>query len=177
MNHGFASLIVAGVAVSSGSCALTSTQSARHQDVEVEIIVNGVAQRRYAHDGRLYVEALNGQEYAVRLRNPYPVRAGVTLSVDGLNTIDARRSSAADARMWVLDPYDTVTISGWQTRRTEARGSAEASREAEPEIVVAERRIELAAQRDAANGVRVAPRSAARGAAHTVVGAGGITLR
>ena len=55
------------------------------------------------------------------MRNPYPVRAGVALSVDGLNTIDARHSSAADARKWLLGPYETVTISGWQTSRTEAR--------------------------------------------------------
>jgi hypothetical protein len=53
----------------------------------------------------------------------------------------------------------------------------EASREAEPKVIVAERRIELTAQRDAANRVRVAPRSAARGAAHALVGAGGIPLR
>jgi hypothetical protein len=45
----------------------------------------------------------------------------VALSVDGLNTIDARQTSAADARKWVLDPYETITISGWQTSRTEAR--------------------------------------------------------
>ena len=43
------------------------------------------------------------------------------MSVDGLNTIDARQTSAAGARKWVLDPYETVTISGWQTSRTEAR--------------------------------------------------------
>jgi hypothetical protein len=45
----------------------------------------------------------------------------VALSVDGLNTIDARQTTAADARKWVLDPYETVTISGWQTSQTEAR--------------------------------------------------------
>jgi hypothetical protein len=45
----------------------------------------------------------------------------VALSVDGLNTIDARHTAAADARKWVLDPYETVTISGWQTSRTNAR--------------------------------------------------------
>jgi hypothetical protein len=43
------------------------------------------------------------------------------LSVDGLNTIDARHTAAADARKWVLAPYETVTISGWQTSRTDAR--------------------------------------------------------
>ena len=45
----------------------------------------------------------------------------MALSVDGLNTIDARETTAADARKWVLGPYETVTISGWQTSQTEAR--------------------------------------------------------
>ena len=88
---------------------------------EVEILVNGVAQRRYPHDGRWYVEALKGREYAIRLRNPYPVRVAVALSVDGLNTIDARETTASGARKWVLGPYQTVTISGWQTSASQAR--------------------------------------------------------
>jgi len=87
----------------------------------VEILVNGVPQTRYAHDGRWYVEALKGREYAIRLRNPYPVRVAVALSVDGLNTIDARQTTAAGARKWVLGPYQTVTISGWQTSASQAR--------------------------------------------------------
>jgi len=45
----------------------------------------------------------------------------VALSVDGLNTIDARETTAAAARKWVLGPYETVTITGWQTSRIEAR--------------------------------------------------------
>ncbi len=88
---------------------------------DVEIVMNGVAQPRYAHDGRWYVEALEGREYAIRLRNPYPVRVAVALAVDGLNTIDARHTAAADARKWVLDPYQTITISGWQTSASQAR--------------------------------------------------------
>ena len=88
---------------------------------DVEILVNGVPQPRYAHDGRWYVEALKGREYAIRLRNPYPVRVAVALSVDGLNTIDARDTTAAGARKWVLAPYQTVTIAGWQTSASHAR--------------------------------------------------------
>ena len=87
----------------------------------VEILVNGVPQTRYAHEGRWYVEALKGREYAIRLRNPYPVRVAVALAVDGLNTIDARETSAKGARKWVLGPYETVTISGWQTSASHAR--------------------------------------------------------
>ena len=44
----------------------------------------------------------------------------MALSVDGLNTIDARETTAAEARKWVLGPYETVTISGWQTSQLEA---------------------------------------------------------
>ena len=106
--------------------ALASTGSSAHTapplaPPNVEILVNGVPQTRYAHEGRWYVEALKGREYAIRLRNPYPVRVAVALSVDGLNTIDARETSAKGARKWVLGPYETVTISGWQTSASHAR--------------------------------------------------------
>lgn len=131
MHQSFASLMIAGVVLSAAPYVVTSTQPAPDQSADdrlrqgyggqVEILVNDTPQRRYAHDGRWYVEAVKGQEYAIRLHNPYPVRAAVALSVDGLNTIDARHTAAADARKWVLDPYETVTISGWQTSRTNAR--------------------------------------------------------
>jgi hypothetical protein len=87
----------------------------------IVILVNGIPQPQYIHNGRLYVEALKGKEYAIQMRNPYPVRVAVALSVDGLNTIDARHTSAADARKWVLGPHETVTISGWQISQAQAR--------------------------------------------------------
>lgn len=121
MSHSFACVMIAGLAFLAVPYAVTSAQPVHHRAGEVEILVNGAPQRRYAHDGRWYVEAVKGREYAIRLRNPYAVRAAVALSVDGLNTIDARHTTAANARKWVLDPYQTVTISGWQTSRTEAR--------------------------------------------------------
>jgi hypothetical protein len=38
-----------------------------------------------------------------------------------LNTIDARHTTAADARKWVLGPYQTLDVVGWQTSRQDAR--------------------------------------------------------
>jgi hypothetical protein len=87
----------------------------------VEILVEGRRLPSYHARGTVYVEALKGREYAIRLRNPYPVRVAVALSVDGLNTIDARHTDAQAARKWVLGPYETVTISGWQTSMSHAR--------------------------------------------------------
>jgi len=117
MNRHFAVLAVASLALVFG----TQPVAVADADRGVEILVGGVPQRHYAHRGRLYVEALKGREYAIRLHNPYPVRVAVALSVDGLNTIDARQTTAADARKWALDPHQTITISGWQTSQTEAR--------------------------------------------------------
>ena len=120
MNHRFACLMAAGLALAAGPHAVMSASPERHSVAvgEVDILVDGAPQPRYAHDGRWYVEARKGREYAIRLRNPYAVRVAVALSVDGLNTIDARETTAADARKWVLGPYETVTISGWQTSQT-----------------------------------------------------------
>jgi hypothetical protein len=121
MNHRFAYVIVAGLALAAGPRAVMSASPLRQPVGDVDILVGGAPQPRYAHEGRWYVEARQGREYAIRLRNPYAVRVAVALSVDGLNTIDARETTAADARKWVLGPYETVTITGWQTSRTEAR--------------------------------------------------------
>jgi hypothetical protein len=98
-----------------------SRRPIRYERFEVEVLVNGVPLERYPARGRLYVEALRGEEYALRVRNPLPVRVAVSLSVDGLNTIDARRSTAWDASKWVIQPYGTITISGWQVSRERAR--------------------------------------------------------
>ena len=123
MNHRFAYLMAAGLALAAGPHAVMSASPEPRSVAvgDVDILVDGAPQPRYAHNGRWYVEARKGREYAIRLRNPYGVRVAVALSVDGLNTIDARETTAADARKWVLGPYETVTISGWQTSQLEAR--------------------------------------------------------
>jgi hypothetical protein len=120
MTRPFAYLIAATLAVAAAPPVMSASPTSSAVEV-VDVLVGGVAQLRFAHGGRSYVEARKGREYAIRLRNPYPVRVAVALSVDGLNTIDARETTAAEARKWVIDPYQTIVISGWQTSRTDAR--------------------------------------------------------
>ena len=88
---------------------------------EIEVLVDGRTLEEYAARGRAYVEALEGAEYELRVHNPYGYRVAVALSVDGMNTIDARRTSAWDASKWVIGPYQTITISGWQMSSSRAR--------------------------------------------------------
>jgi hypothetical protein len=121
MNTRFTRPMLACALVAACVPATMSAHSRPPVPSHVDILVNGTVQPRLERDGRVYVEALKGREYEIRLRNPYPVRVAVALSVDGLNTIDARETTAADARKWVLGPYQTVTIRGWQTSPSEAR--------------------------------------------------------
>jgi hypothetical protein len=121
MNRRFAMLSIAALAFAGAPHTPVAADTTLHPLGEVEVVVGGTPLHRYAHAGRWYVEATKGREYAIRLHNPYGVRVAVALSVDGLNTIDARETTAAAARKWVLNPYETVTISGWQTSTTEAR--------------------------------------------------------
>ena len=95
--------------------------SSPHPGFTINVLVDGRPLQQYPADGTLYIEALKNREYEIRLHNPLPVRVAVALSVDGLNTIDARHTTAASARKWVIGPHGTVTISGWQTSRTHAR--------------------------------------------------------
>lgn len=88
---------------------------------EVEVWVNGRPLEEYVARGRHYVEALEGAEYELRIRNPLGERVAVALSVDGMNTIDARRTTAMNAAKWVLNPYQTITIRGWQMSSSRAR--------------------------------------------------------
>ncbi len=87
----------------------------------VDVLVDGVPRPEYTAGGKVYVEALRGREYALRLTNPLGRRVAVALSVDGLNTVNAQRTDPARATKWVLDPYETVVISGWQVSGGEAR--------------------------------------------------------
>ncbi|HEU0252206.1 MAG TPA: hypothetical protein VFR12_04185 [Pyrinomonadaceae bacterium] len=118
-------LAVAGgtaIAAWQGSKADQMTSIRRpYPEFELDVIVNGRPLTEYYSRGRTYIEALQGAEYELRVRNSSPDRVAVALSVDGLNTIDARHTSASNASKWVIEPYQTITISGWQMSSERAR--------------------------------------------------------
>ncbi len=92
-----------------------------YPNFELDVMVDGRPLTEYRDGGRLYVDARQGAEYELQLRNSSPDRVAVALSVDGLNTIDAEQTSAWNASKWVIEPYGTITISGWQMSSERAR--------------------------------------------------------
>ncbi len=91
------------------------------RSAEMQVLVNGIPLANHYHRGTKYLEATKGEKYAIRITNPLGVRVAVALSVDGLNTIDARHTDARSARKWVLGPYESMVISGWQMNSRQAR--------------------------------------------------------
>ncbi|MGH9422168.1 MAG: hypothetical protein ACRD3J_19485 [Thermoanaerobaculia bacterium] len=87
----------------------------------VNVLVDDSPRAEYVHRGTVYVEAVRGASYSLRLTNPMPYRVAVALSVDGLNTIDAKHTDARSASKWVLEPYESTVISGWQVSDRTAR--------------------------------------------------------
>jgi hypothetical protein len=121
--------IGAAVLLQSSTVAAQDAQSERiirnkripHPGFELEVLVNGRPLSEFHGRAGTYVEALRGEEYELRLRNSSPDRVAVALSVDGLNTIDAQQTSAWNASKWVIEPYQTITIEGWQMSSERAR--------------------------------------------------------
>lgn len=88
---------------------------------DLAVFAGGMQRPEYLHRGVTFIEALRGQEYTLRVHNPLGCRVAVALAVDGLNTVDGRHTSARRAAMWVIEPFDTIEITGWQVSGWEAR--------------------------------------------------------
>jgi hypothetical protein len=99
----------------------TPVEALESEVCRIEVLVDGRPLTEYPARGTTYIEALRGREYALRLTNLIDRRIAVALAVDGLNSIDAKTTSASKASKWVLGPYESTTISGWQVSSTDAR--------------------------------------------------------
>ncbi|MBA2564606.1 MAG: hypothetical protein H0V09_04195 [Gemmatimonadetes bacterium] len=78
--------------------------------------------------GRYYLEAREGSEYAVTVANRSDERVGVAVVVDGLNAISGERQNtstlwrrAGPGRLYVLDPWGSVSVQGWRTSLEDVR--------------------------------------------------------
>ena len=101
--------------------ATTSTFAAESGGFGLTVITGDGPRPEYHARGNIYVEAIRGDNYSLRITNPMRYRVGVALAVDGLNTIDAKHTDPRTASKWILGPYESVEIDGWQVNDSTAR--------------------------------------------------------
>jgi hypothetical protein len=113
-------MAVAAIAATASLMAPAASAS-RQSDYSVEVLVDGRPLSEYPARAATYIEARRDAEYAVRLSNHTSGRVAVALAVDGLNSIDAKTTPARAAAKWVLDPYESIVVEGWQISSDSAR--------------------------------------------------------
>ncbi len=107
--------------VGSGPLSASPVQFQGYSFDAAVIQQNGMRYREFSENGRPTLKVRPGEEYSITLRNPLPVRAAVALSIDGLNTVDGKRTSPKNARKWMIEPNSSITISGWQVSKDSSR--------------------------------------------------------
>ncbi len=101
--------------------AAGAAHGAESRRFEVSVVVDGAAAPEYPWRDRTYIEALKGRPFSVRVTNPTSERVAVAIAVDGRNVVDAKRTTASSAAKWVLGPFQTIEIPGWQVSGNAAR--------------------------------------------------------
>jgi len=97
------------------------------EDVEIEVVADhhrrslpqyAVEDGRHLYRG--YVEARQGEEYTLRVRNKSSRRIGLVIAVDGRNIISGNPSDLGrDERMYILGPGERGEYRGWRTSRNQ----------------------------------------------------------
>jgi len=114
-------LLLIAITLTLSLLGISPAEAVVDDDLSLEILVDGRPLHEIAARNAVYVEAVKHAEYSLRLTNRTGRRMAVALAVDGLNTIDAKTGSAQNASKWVLDPWQTITIEGWQIGPDAAR--------------------------------------------------------
>lgn len=81
----------------------------------VEMTVNGRPVKVYNHEGKNFIEARDGSEYEIKIKNNFYNRVMAVASVDGLDVLTGEPANL-NGNGYVIEPYGWLTIKGF--RRT-----------------------------------------------------------
>lgn len=81
--------------------------------IDVEVLVNDKPIKKLAHDSKIFVEAKDGSEYTIKIRNNYYSRKLVVCAVDGINVIDGKAAGSTKAG-YVVNGLTTLEVKGFR---------------------------------------------------------------
>jgi hypothetical protein len=118
----FKRLVLCGLCAAVLSSSNAATARFQGYNFESRVISDGYGSfPEISRHGKPYLQVQEGAQYSIIVTNPLPVRAAVAISIDGLNSIDGKRTSPENARKWIIEPYGSLTLRGWQTDRASLR--------------------------------------------------------
>lgn len=121
MKYGLLGVFLALFVLSAGTLYSATVQFNGYGFRSTVIRSNGRQYREFHENYQTKLKVGPNEEYSIVVYNPLPVRVAVAVSIDGLNSIDGKRTSLRNARKWMIDPHSSITISGWQTSMSTLR--------------------------------------------------------
>jgi hypothetical protein len=80
---------------------------------DLNILVNGNRCKQYQHQGKTFIEAKNGSEYVIEIKNNHYKRILAVGSVDGLNVLTGKTASDTDTG-YIIGAYSSEKIKGFR---------------------------------------------------------------
>ena len=80
---------------------------------DINVLVNGNRCKQYQHDGKTFIEAKQGSEYVLEIKNNYWKRILAVSAVDGLNVLTGKTASETDSG-YIIDAYHSEKIKGFR---------------------------------------------------------------
>jgi hypothetical protein len=85
---------------------------------DINILVNGNRCKQYKHNNRIYIEAKQGSEYAIEIKNNFWKRVLAVCSVDGLNVLTGEKANPDDSG-YIVPGSSAEKIKGFRYSDTE----------------------------------------------------------
>jgi hypothetical protein len=81
---------------------------------DVEILVNGKPIKKFAHQGKIFIQSNHDTEYSIRVRNLGCCRRLFVVTVDGINVIDGKAGGSTKMG-YIIHGYAAYEIKGFRT--------------------------------------------------------------
>jgi hypothetical protein len=82
-------------------------------DFDINIVVNGSRCKQYHHEGKIFIEAKEGSEYSIEIKNNTWQRIMAVCSVDGLDILTGK-AATEDGAGYVMNGYASNKFDGFR---------------------------------------------------------------
>jgi len=122
----FLAALIPALGVASTSCASPRLPGGGYPlqaaagGYELQVLVDGVPTRTFAHAGESFVMGQLGARYTLRVVNHTGRRVEAVVAVDGRDAIDGKTADVRTKRGYLVPAWGAVDIDGWRVSRAEA---------------------------------------------------------
>jgi hypothetical protein len=85
----------------------------QNNGIEMTVHVNGRSVKEYTHQGMSFIEARDGTNYTIKLKNNLGQRAMAVVSVDGLDVVSGKNAAETDTG-YIIDAHESTEIKGYR---------------------------------------------------------------